>query len=194
MCLCFELVWCVVLYIIIHILLYLIIIHYYYIISYTIHILLLYTLLLLLYIIHILSYTILSSSLLFLYLPLFLPISHLSIFLLYLSSFHSSSHSFYTCRYLDILIYILLFLPNHKILTFILYLSVLGYGYLCSSHLFPSSPPIYHSFPIIRFSHSFYTCREFHTVIYILLQSSQSSSPNPSQTRYPSLKGIHIYL
>jgi hypothetical protein len=42
--------------------------------------------------------------------------------------------------------------------------------------------------------HSFYTCRYLRILIYIHLLSSPISSSNPSQTRYPSLKGIHIYL
>jgi hypothetical protein len=44
-------------------------------------------------------------------------------------------------------------------------------------------------------SHSFYTCRYLHILIYIhLLSSPILFSSNPSQTRYPSLKGIHLSI
>jgi hypothetical protein len=93
------------------------------------------------YILHILYYTIiicytylilyytLPSSVLFsssLLSFIYIPPSHFSSLLPPLLLFYSTPHSFYTCRYLHILIYILLFslspsssspfLPNHRIL------------------------------------------------------------------------------
>jgi len=113
-------------------------------------------------------------------LPLFLLIhsilvgTYIYLFIFFLCSFQSSP--------------ILFSSPNPP--SFILYLSVLGYTYLYysdtsilpSSNLSPNpSPPnippsllfsslFFHPTPIfLSHPHSFYTCRELHTVIYVLL-------------------------
>ena len=114
----------------------------YYYILYIIHIIYyiyIYYILLLLYIIILLLYYILTYT----PLPLLLipPLPHSSsphpLILLFQSFPSQSSHSFYTCRYLQILTYI----PNHLIPSsppslllpsFILYLSILIYVYLYS--------------------------------------------------------------
>jgi hypothetical protein len=106
-------------------------------------------------------------------------------------------------------------LPSYSLLiSFILYLSVLGYTYLYSKltsspilpillfQSFSTSPLLSLFFPIFQYSsfslfssqYSFYTCRYLHILIYIIYYPLPFSHPNPSQTRYPSLKGIHIYL
>jgi hypothetical protein len=174
-------VWCYILYCILYYTIILLYIYYY--------------IILLLYIIHIhyyilyliLSYTILFFSLL-IYPPflsnLSLPIplllffslifqtsSSSPIFLpnpLILSSFPHPSlpsfpHSFYTCRYLHILIYILSVYLNYPIISFPLFRSFLP---IQSSSIFlPTQPD---TLQIFSSSHSFYTCRYLHTVIYIL--------------------------
>ena len=156
---------------------------YYYYYTYTIIILLLY----------IISYTILSYILLFSSyssvlsspLLLFLPYQSPS----FLSSHSSTSHSFYTCRYLHILIYILLFL--------------LPFPLLFNPLPSPPNTPLF--FPFLL-SHSFYTCRYLHILIYIpnipnpllfnplplLPLQSQSSSPHPIFILSLGLKGIHL--
>jgi hypothetical protein len=107
------------------------------------------------------SYTILSSSHL-IYLQFF------PIYLFHLqkeSSLPLPQYSFYTCRYLHILIYILLF---HSIL-------------FSSFPLYPLPSLLFSPLLILSpLLNSFYTCRYLHILIYII------SSSSPSVLFFPS--------
>ena len=154
-------VWCYIVYyyyyiIILYIIYYIlyIYIYYYYILYYT---LLYYT---------IISYTILSSllpHLLFLFhsILIFLPFP-LSSPILSLPILFSSQYSFYTCRYLHILIYIQSFQSSHLIHNPFFPLPLQSSSDLSSS----------------QSSHSKYTCRDLLTVIYIPDSSKNNLTPH----------------
>ena len=134
---------------------------YYTIIYYIIHIL---------YIILYISYTILffCSVLLFFCSPHVLPPPSSPLSFLLLFSYHSHPHSFYTCRYLHILIYTILLFP----------LPISPLPYLPISPFIPSFP-----FLFISSQYSFYTCRYLHILIYILSQYSRLIQIRP-RTNY----------
>jgi hypothetical protein len=146
-----------------------VIIYYYYIIYYYI-----------LYYYYIISYTILSSS------------SNLSSVL---SSNPSPPPTFLSSSFSLPFLLFLFFLTQQAFPIFILYLSVLTYTYLYSSiyllssqYSFPIFPPplsfIYHPLPT---SHSFYTCRYLHILIYIHLLFSFLILPINSSSSFSLL-------
>ena len=152
----------------------------YYIISYILYIILflfLYSSFFCSLLFPILPLTILSSSDLFFFPSLLSssnPLPLLLSFLLPSSSFPSPAHSKYTCRVFHKLIYILFRSIFHSSLIFLFPSSFTIL--LFQSHLLSSYLPLQSSSDLSssQSSHSKYTCRYLHLLIYILFRSSRT--------------------